>query len=223
MRFNTPPCLGHHGSNARKMVAIFRIQKIVQRDNNTMAGMVGINIALGIHTENSIAIRRLFEYIHALLSCDQFRSPANRKIGMLICRTAHKLERWHLGQRQMLIPVLSTHITTVQFQIQTLIQTPPQMHLQTQKSRGNTIGSINRQKLGKIDLSGIARGNLGIKLVPISAQNKIDARLQIVKKDLEAQARFGLEIDIAHLKSVRSQMRSIVIKLFNSRLPLRPA
>ena len=97
------------------------------------------------------------------------------------------------------------------------------MHLQTKKTRGNTIGSVNRQQLGKIDLSGIARGNIGIKLVPISAQNKIDTRLQIVKKDLEAQARLCFQINITHLKSVRSQMRSIVVKLFNRGLPLGSA
>ena len=169
-----------------------------------MAGMVGVNVALGIDTEDNIAIRRLFEYIHALLSCDKFRSSSNRKPGVLIGCATNKLERRHFGQGQMLIPILAAHITTVKFQIQTGIQTPSQMHLQAQKSRGNTIGSVDRQKLGKIDLSGIARSNINIKLVPISAQNKIETRLQIVKKDLETQTRFGLEIDIAHLKSVRS-------------------
>ena len=99
------------------MVAVFRIEKVVYGEDDTMTGMVGEDVALGVDPKDGIAVRRVFEYIHALLSGGEFRSSSHSKPGVPVGCAAGKFERGHFGQGQMLIAVLSLHVAAVEFQV----------------------------------------------------------------------------------------------------------
>ena len=89
------------------------------------------------------------------------------------------------------------------------------MHFQAQHSRGNTIGSVDGEKLGEIDLPGIARSDITAKFVPEAGEDQVQARLQIMEKGFQAEALFSIEMDIAHLKGVRGQVRTLVVEFFD--------
>ena len=217
------PRFGHDGANAREVVSVFAVEKVLHREHRRVPRVAGLEVALEERARDEVAIRWGLVRIHAVLSRGELDGQAQCEKGKAIGRFGIEFERGYFRQRQVIGAVLTAHVAAVQLQIETRIGPPTHVHFRAQKPRGDAIGGVDRQELGKIDFAGVARGDIGVELVPIAAEDKIKARSQAVEKHLHADARFRGEIDMAHLVRVRGQVRAFVVEFFDGGHALRPA
>lgn len=76
VQFQASAGFGHHGTEARQVVPVFRVEEILEGEDNAVAHLTREDVALYVNAEDGITGGGVFERIHALLAGRPFHGSS---------------------------------------------------------------------------------------------------------------------------------------------------